>query len=182
MANQKTKAFAYSYLRCSQLVSDLCLKSKRHDSEREMLMQRHKKFLICCSVILLFASYKQLAQTDNENPQTASSSNKVVPQSDGFDYPISKSPTITEAKDKDGWYNAQDFAVNNHLGEDWNKNTGGNTDCGEAVYAAANGLIVFAEDAGEGWGARRNHRTHFERWHTGSDALRSSSVNHKNRR
>ncbi len=50
------------------------------------------------------------------------------------------------------WYNAQDFGENRHLGEDWNKNTGGNTDCGEPVYAAADGKIVFAEDAGAGWG------------------------------
>lgn len=125
---------------------------KRHDNEREKFMQRHKRFLVCCLIILFFASCKQLAKTNNEQPQTTSPPNKVVPRSDGFDYPISKSATTTEAKDKDGWYNAQDFTVNNHLGEDWNKNTGGNTDCGETVYAAANGLIVFAEDVGGGWG------------------------------
>ncbi len=38
------------------------------------------------------------------------------------------------------------------MGEDWNKNSGGNTDCGEAVFAAANGTIVYAENAGPGWG------------------------------
>lgn len=59
----------------------------------------------------------------------------------------------TEKKDVwDSWYNAQDFTENNHLGEDWNKNSGGNTDCGEPVYAAAEGRIVFARDAGPGWG------------------------------
>lgn len=99
----------------------------------------------------MFASCKHPAQTNNNEPQS-SSPNRVVLQSDGFDYPISKNATVTEAKDKDGWYNAQDFTVNNHLGEDWNKNTGGNTDCGETVYAASNGLIVFAEDVGGGWG------------------------------
>jgi murein DD-endopeptidase MepM/ murein hydrolase activator NlpD len=59
----------------------------------------------------------------------------------------------TQAKDKkDNWCNAQDFTVNNHLGEDWNANSGGNTDCGEPVYAAADGIIVYAENAGTGWG------------------------------
>ncbi len=38
------------------------------------------------------------------------------------------------------------------MGEDWNANSGGNTDCGEPVYAAANGTIVYAENAGTGWG------------------------------
>lgn len=115
-------------------------------------MQRHKRFLVCCLAVLLFVSCKQLARTKSEQPQRTSSPNRIVPQSDGFDYPVSKNPTVTEAKDKDDWYNAQDFGENNHLGEDWNKNTGGNTDCGETVYASANGLIVFAGDAGSGWG------------------------------
>jgi len=71
----------------------------------------------------------------------------------GFAYPIGKTETATQAKDrKDEWYNAQDFGANNHLGEDWNKNSGGNTDCGEPVFAAADGRVVYAENAGEGWG------------------------------
>jgi murein DD-endopeptidase MepM/ murein hydrolase activator NlpD len=75
-----------------------------------------------------------------------------IPISDGFDFPVGKTGTVTEAKDRDAWYNAQDFTVNSHLGEDWNLNTGGNIDCREPVYAAAKGLIVYAQDAGEGWG------------------------------
>jgi murein DD-endopeptidase MepM/ murein hydrolase activator NlpD len=71
---------------------------------------------------------------------------------DSFAYPVGKTEKVTQAKDRDEWYNAQDFGKNDHLGEDWNKNTGGNTDCGEAVYAAANGVIKFARDAGPGWG------------------------------
>ncbi len=71
---------------------------------------------------------------------------------DSFAYPIGKSEIVTQAKDADQWYNAQDFGENNHLGEDWNRNSGGNTDCGEAVYAAANGIITYADDAGPGWG------------------------------
>lgn len=71
---------------------------------------------------------------------------------DSFAYPVSKNEVVTQAKDKDDWYNALDFGENDHLGEDWNKNTGGNTDCGEPVYAAANGVITYAADAGVGWG------------------------------
>ena len=70
-----------------------------------------------------------------------------------FAYPIGKTETSTAAKDtKDEWYNALEFGENDHLGEDWNKNSGGNTDCGEAVFAIAPGRVVFAENAGSGWG------------------------------
>lgn len=37
---------------------------------------------------------------------------------DGFDFPVGK-------PDADGYYNAQDFQENYHLGEDWNGNGGG---------------------------------------------------------
>jgi murein DD-endopeptidase MepM/ murein hydrolase activator NlpD len=70
-----------------------------------------------------------------------------------FAYPVGEKEFVTERNDWwDLWYNAQDFGENRHLGEDWNKTTGGNTDCGEPVYAAAGGRIVFAQDAGAGWG------------------------------
>lgn len=70
-----------------------------------------------------------------------------------FAYPIGEKEFMTERNDwRDLWYNAQDFAENRHLGEDWNKTTGGDTDCGEPVFAAADGGIVFASDAGPGWG------------------------------
>jgi len=69
-----------------------------------------------------------------------------------FAYPVGEQDYVTEKNDwRDAWYNAQDFGENRHLGEDWNKTTGGNTDCGEPVYAAADGQITFAKDAGAGW-------------------------------
>lgn len=77
---------------------------------------------------------------------------KPIIKADSFAYPIGEKEVVTQAKDKDGWYNALDFGEENHLGEDWNKNTGGNTDCGEPVYATANGIITYAGDAGPGWG------------------------------
>ncbi|HVF29390.1 MAG TPA: M23 family metallopeptidase [Pyrinomonadaceae bacterium] len=85
--------------------------------------------------------------------------NKAIPEfllkfpSESFATPVGPSDYSTEQNDwADGWYNAQDFGENRHLGEDWNKTTGGDTDCGETVYAAADGGIIYAGDAGPGWG------------------------------
>jgi len=70
-----------------------------------------------------------------------------------FAYPIGEKEYVTEKNDVwDNWYNAQDFGENRHLGEDWNKTTGGDTDCGEPVFATADGVIMLAKDAGPGWG------------------------------
>lgn len=80
---------------------------------------------------------------------------RLIPKSTTrfFAYPVGQKGIVTEARDAaDEWYNAQDLGENDHLGEDWNLNSGGNSDCGEAVYAAAGGLIVLARDAGPGWG------------------------------
>ena len=63
----------------------------------------------------------------------------------GFDFPVGK-PNAT------GYYNAQKFTVNNHLGDDWNGKGGGNTDLGDPIYAIANGFVNFSEDIAGGWG------------------------------
>ncbi|RPJ08351.1 MAG: M23 family metallopeptidase [Spirochaetaceae bacterium] len=65
--------------------------------------------------------------------------------SDGFDYPVGP-------PDAKGYYCAQEFSVNRHLGEDWNGVRGGNTDINDPVYAAANGVVVFADWVSVGWG------------------------------
>lgn len=62
-----------------------------------------------------------------------------------FDYPIGK-------PDGEGYYNAQGFTKNNHLGDDWNGLGGGNTDLGDPIYSCANGYVVSAKDLGGGWG------------------------------
>ncbi|MCP4134086.1 MAG: M23 family metallopeptidase [bacterium] len=67
------------------------------------------------------------------------------PVSDGFDFPVGP----PNAK---GYYNAQRFGKNTHLGEDWNGVGGGNTDLGDPVYAPANGIVLFARDIKIGWG------------------------------
>ena len=110
-------------------------------------------------IILIFTQIgcKSLEAQQNQNSVAKQTQPAPKPSSkiiaDSFAYPISKNEYVTEAKDKkDDWYNALNFGENNHLGEDWNKNSGGNTDCGEPVYAVANGTIVYAQNAGSGWG------------------------------
>lgn len=64
---------------------------------------------------------------------------------DAFDYPVGP----PNAK---GYYNAQKFGKNHHLGDDWNAVTGGNSDLGDPIFAIGNGYVKFAEDIGGGWG------------------------------
>ncbi|WP_047546883.1 M23 family metallopeptidase [Psychroserpens sp. Hel_I_66] len=65
--------------------------------------------------------------------------------SNGFDFPVGK-PNAR------GYYNAQKFKENNHLGDDWNGVGGGNSDLGDPIYAPANGYISEVKDYGGGWG------------------------------
>ncbi len=63
----------------------------------------------------------------------------------GFDFPVGK-PNAT------GYYNAQKFTENDHLGDDWNGVGGGNTDLGDAIFSIGHGYVSAAEDLGGGWG------------------------------
>ena len=69
----------------------------------------------------------------------------VYPIAQSFDFPVGK-------PDAKGYYNAQPFTKNNHLGDDWNALTGGNSDLGHPIYAIAAGIVTEAKDAGDGWG------------------------------
>lgn len=68
-----------------------------------------------------------------------------VPVADGFDFPVGP----PNAK---GYYNAQPFTRNNHLGDDWNGTGGGNSDKGDPVFVVALGVVKDARDFGGGWG------------------------------
>ncbi len=105
---------------------------------------------LCCFAIVPMLGGCRAPEPERADPAT---SEPTVVIAERFAYPLGKTGTLTQAKDsKDDWYNAQDFGVNDHLGEDWNTNAGGNSDCGETVYAVAAGNIVFAGYAGAGWG------------------------------
>jgi len=109
-------------------------------------MQIVKFFLIF--VLVCTAGCKGETSPDKEIPQFL----LKFPRN-SFAYPIGEKDFVTEKNDwRYNWYNAQDFGENRHLGEDWNKTSGGNSDCGEPVFATANGRITFAADAGPGWG------------------------------
>ena len=107
--------------------------------------------------LVLLVFFMQIVSCKSEKAQNLKDTQEIEikPQiiAESFAYPIGETEYVTQARDKkDKWYNAQDFTVNNHLGEDWNGNAGGNSDCGESVYAGADGEITFAENAGIGWG------------------------------
>lgn len=105
--------------------------------------------VIFIAAVCIFAIGCQ-SQSGDEQPSEVLPS---IPVAKKFAYPVGETETVTHARDKkDEWYNALDFGESNHLGEDWNKNSGGNTDCGEPVYAIANGIVTYAADAGPGWG------------------------------
>lgn len=86
---------------------------------------------ICASAVvaILVASCSEPAAQQATPP-----ANHPAVIATSFAYPVGNAETVTQAKDtKDDWINALDFGKNDHLGEDWNKNSGGNTDCGEPV-------------------------------------------------
>jgi len=83
-------------------------------------------------------------------PGGASAPTTKLPEASRFDFPVSP-------PDAKGYYVAQGFmdhykSKGFHLGEDWNARTGGNSDCGEPVFAAAAGRVTYARVAGPGWG------------------------------
>ncbi|MCF6189762.1 MAG: M23 family metallopeptidase [Cocleimonas sp.] len=67
------------------------------------------------------------------------------PTTKSFDFPVG----VPDAKN---YYNAQKFGKNFHLGDDWNGKGGGNTDLGDPVYAASDGIVSFSENIKGGWG------------------------------
>lgn len=66
---------------------------------------------------------------------------------DGFDYPIGP-------PDARRYHKARGFLPVGleHLGEDWNGDAGGNTDYGDYVHAAADGVVFYSAHYNRGWG------------------------------
>ena len=68
-----------------------------------------------------------------------------LPAATRFDFPIGNENGALA-------YNAQPFTENRHLGDDLNGIGGENSDLGDPVHAVADGQVLFAEEAGPGWG------------------------------
>lgn len=109
---------------------------------------------ISFSLIAIYFFWQTACNAPEAPPnRTANQTPAPPPVAEKFAYPLGPTGSLTQARDKkDDWYNAQDFGANDHLGEDWNKNSGGDTDCGAEVFAIAAGRIVYADNAGPGWG------------------------------
>jgi len=93
-------------------------------------------------------------------PAEPSAQKVDFPNTDGFDFPVG-------APDAKGYYNAQKFGQNNHLGDDWNGVGGGNSDLGDTIFATANGVCSEAVNFYGGWGKviRIQHQTNsFEKY------------------
>lgn len=102
--------------------------------------------------ISLILSLSLFASTFIERPRSAQGNIQSSTLTDNrliwashFDFPVGK-------PDSEGYYNAQEFGKNNHLGDDWNGNGGGDSDFGDTIYSVANGYIQSAENYGSGWG------------------------------
>jgi murein DD-endopeptidase MepM/ murein hydrolase activator NlpD len=67
------------------------------------------------------------------------------PPADSFAFPVGGGTAS-------GYYNAQPFGQNLHLGEDWNGMGGGDSDLGDPVLAIAGGVVRSTRDHGGGWG------------------------------
>ncbi|NRA12655.1 MAG: M23 family metallopeptidase [Crocinitomicaceae bacterium] len=107
------------------------------------------KLLILLTILLIGCenqSFTRLQFPDKLNEGIVAELNIPVPlQADKFNFPIGP-------PDGKGYYNAQKFGRNNHLGDDWNGLKGGNSDLGDPVYAIANGYVNTAVDYRGGWG------------------------------
>ena len=68
-----------------------------------------------------------------------------LPTAARFDFPIGSENGAFA-------YNAQRFTENRHLGDDLNGIGGENSDLGDPVFAVADGEVIFAGEAGPGWG------------------------------
>lgn len=106
-----------------------------------------RRFKVLGSLMLLvtfLSSSSAIASNESEEAKRLKLLS-LCPLADGFDYPVGK----PNAK---GYYNAQKFGRNDHLGDDWNGTGGGNTDLGDPVYAIADGIVAFSGDLKGGWG------------------------------
>ena len=70
---------------------------------------------------------------------------KKCPVSHRFDFPVG-------APHGKGYYNAQGFGKNLHLGDDWNGVGGGDTDFNDPIYSISDGIVVLVKNYHGKWG------------------------------
>ncbi len=95
--------------------------------------------------IYLFVTSWFLISCSSESKDDLEKFKTNCPVSSGFDFPIGWPNT-------EGYYNAQKFTENNHLGEDWNGKGGGDSDLGDDVHTCSDGIVFYAGDLKGGWG------------------------------
>lgn len=108
-----------------------------------ILLRNHRNTFIFILFVFLYGCQHPRPNTQQKLKALFASHSTYIAQ--GFDFPVGK----PNAK---GYYNAQKFGKNNHLGDDWNGVKGGNTDLGDSIYSIAHGYVRFAKDVGGGWG------------------------------
>lgn len=112
---------------------------------------RYSFFLLFIAVTM--ACTKPATQQNSVvNTAPAATTTVEIVVADHFAYPIGKGETVTPKKDKDGWFNELEFGKDDNLGENWTFDAGGNSACGDPVYAAANGIVTYADFSGPEWG------------------------------
>ncbi len=106
------------------------------------------RFIFPVTLLFLLASCRvepTAGQPANGNSFNQGAAVGDCPLAKNFNFPVGP-------PDARGYFNAQPFGKNNHLGEDWNGVGGGNSDLGGPVYAIAAGRVVFAQNIAGGWG------------------------------
>ena len=106
-----------------------------------LVTSRSACWLAVCAVILATGiAWRELLAA--RRPQ---SWRERCPRANSFAFPVGDGSAT-------GYYNAQPFGENTHLGDDWNGTGGGDTDLGDPVLSIADGVVSSAENHGGGWG------------------------------
>ena len=105
-------------------------------------------FLIAAATVVFVRLFPELRWRPHLPPALQLTSPIILaelPTAARFDFPIGSENGAFS-------YNAQPFTENRHLGDDLNGIGGENSDQGDPVFAVADGRVIFAEEAGPGWG------------------------------
>jgi murein DD-endopeptidase MepM/ murein hydrolase activator NlpD len=105
-------------------------------------------FILALAAVLFFRLFPELRWRAQVPPAFQLASPTLLaelPTASRFDFPIGTEHGAFA-------YNAQPFTDNRHLGDDLNGIGGENSDQGDPVFAVADGRVIFAEEAGPGWG------------------------------